>query len=221
MDYSNDKIVDIHTHIAPERVHTVYQQTTLYNPAQSTFFSAGIHPVLEVTDLPSQLFWLQERIEKPACIAIGESGLDKNSPLPVQQQMNLFRQQMGLSERFQKPIIIHCVARWNELEQLFKEKKAGSPAWIIHGFRKTKLMEKFLHLGAYLSFGQALLFDELLQKAIVAAPFDRIFLETDDADIDILSLYEKLAVLKSLSLAAVTDQLYCNYIEVFHHGKLA
>jgi TatD DNase family protein len=221
--------VNIHTHqVFPENAiqvlsddYQLFGQNLLKSEIGQTFRSLAFHPMKWLPNDSIDTEEATKHLQLQDVIAIGESGLDKNSPAPIGLQVALFRVQMQLSEQLSLPVIIHCVGKWNELELLYKEKKAGSPAWIIHGFRKTKLMEKFLRLGAYLSFGHALLYDERLQQAVCEAPFDRIFLETDGADVDIVQLYEKLADLKSLSLAAVTDQLFQNYIQVFHHGKLA
>jgi TatD DNase family protein len=226
--HSSEKLINIHTHNLSSKNlqilsedHQIFSQNSLSPNAGLIPRSLAFHPMQwkanDYIDFPV----IEKMLQLPDVVAIGESGLDKNSPLPIQRQMDLFRQQMDLSVQYNKPIIIHCVGRWNELELLFKEKKAGSPSWIIHGFRKTKLIDKFLDLGAFLSFGEALLYDELLQKAVIEVPVERLFLETDGADVDILLIYEKLAMLKSLSLPAVIDQIYFNYIAIFHHGKLA
>lgn len=221
--------VNIHTHrlFAIDAIqvlsedHQGFCQNLLIPRNERTFRSLAFHPMeWQPTDVLN-IEELEKILQLPDIIAIGESGLDKNSPVPIERQLELFRRQLPLSEQTGLPVIIHCVGRWNELELLFKEKKPGTPAWIIHGFRKTKLADKFIRLGAYLSFGHALLYDEKLQQTIQTLPFDRIFLETDGADVDIIALYEKLAGLKSLSLPAVIDQLYTNFRTVFDHGKLA
>lgn len=221
--------VNIHTHrLSAEQVIQIlscdyqsFEPKPVFPAGGPTFRSLAFHPMKWLAGDTISGAEAEALLQVSDVIAIGESGLDKNAAIPVEEQMELFRQQEELSIRHQFPIIIHCVGRWNELERLFKMKKADSPAWIIHGFRKTKLAERFLELGAYLSFGHALLYDEQLQQLAVSAPFERIFLETDDSDVGILALYEKLAELKSLSLPAVTDQLFSNYRTVFHHGKLA
>lgn len=221
--------VNIHTHrlFAIDAIqvlsedHQGFCQNLLIPENNQTFRSLAFHPMEWQPADVLNLEELEKILHLPDIIAIGESGLDKNAPVSIERQLELFRQQLPLSERTGLPVILHCVGRWNELELLFKEKKPGTPAWIIHGFRKTKLADKYIRLGAYLSFGHALLYDEKLQQLVKTLPFDRIFLETDGADVDIIALYEKLAELKSLSLPAVIDQLYTNFRTVFDHGKLA
>jgi TatD DNase family protein len=198
-----------------------FESNAVFAFGEQSFRSLAFHPMKWQNGDTIPIEETITRLQLADVIALGESGLDKSSDLAIEQQLALFRVQEQLSIQTGLPIVIHCVGRWNELELLYKDKQPGSPAWVIHGFRKTKLADKFLGLGAYLSFGKALLYDDHLQQAIPSIPLDRIFLETDDAEVDILRLYEQLAALKSLSLQAVTDQLFSNYRTVFHHGKLA
>jgi len=215
------QLINVHTHTKSSNNLDVFQ-LDLRNPKiPDFFFSVGLHPIYLLPSPDELISQINELLTVTNCIAIGESGLDKYSSISTEEQMRLFRAQMILSEQHQLPIIIHCVGRWNELEHLFKEKQVNTPAWVIHGFRKTRLINKFLELGAYLSFGEALLYDELLQEAVKTVPLDRLFLETDTAAIDINLLYEKLAEIKSVSLQAVIDQLFETYLVVFQHGKLA
>lgn len=220
--------VNIHTHVFTSGEVLEILSNDFQNVAKKSdqidnhrIISIGVHPLFlsDFGKFNSEEF--QKLILNSGATAIGESGLDKNSPLTTEEQLTIFRKQMIVSKNLKMPIIIHCVGRWGELEKLFKERKENDPKWIIHGFRKIRLSDKFLNLGAYLSFGKAILFDSSLQSCIQNVPLNRIFLETDDADVDLMELYEKLAEIKSLPLPAVTEQLYQNFLEVFHHGKLA
>jgi TatD DNase family protein len=174
--------------------------------------------MLKIEETSGFLAEMDKKLAHHDCIAIGESGLNKNSCFSPEDQLMLFRAQMELSVKHQLPVIIHCVGRWNELERLFKEKTHGSPEWIIHGFRKAKLAQKFLDLGANLSFGRALLYDKHLHALLPAVPVERIFLETDGEEMDINDLYAKLAELKSLPLQVVTERIYANFRRVFYRN---
>jgi len=209
------KIVNVHAHAPDGHQLTVLQSDGLTINEAGQLHSAGIHPLKEIPDAAEEIARLEKALQHPACIAIGESGLDKASPLTTEMQQQLFREQMKLSEIHGLPVIIHCVGRWNELELLLKERKPDAPEWIIHGFRKAKLADKFLSLGANLSFGKALLYDEHLHALIPSIPVEKLFLETDDEVFDILLLYEKLAELRCESVEAVAEQLYRNFRRVF------
>lgn len=218
-------LVNIHTHrlnsdnsiqvLSCELSQANNLQTTTYT--KSTRFSVGMHPLFlaENTTFDAQLF--QEFIRQYPVVAIGEIGLDKHSPVSLEMQIDLFRQQVHFAHQHHFPVIIHCTGRWSELELLFRERKETDPIWMIHGFRKTGLAEKFLKLGAHFGIGAALLYDERLQTCVKALPLDCLFLETDDADVELLALYEKLAVIKSLPLQTIVEQLYTNYTLAFHY----
>jgi len=209
------KLVNVHSHSPDGYKNTVIQSDEGRMLSSGMFYSTGIHPVKEIENSELELNQLEKALENTDCIAIGESGFDKTSPLSINQQLELFREQMQLSVKYQLPMIIHCVGKWNELEMVLKEKREDSPEWIIHGFRKMKLAKKFLDLGANLSFGKALLYDETIHDALAEIPMERIFLETDDEVFDIALLYEKLAALKSVSVEQVSEQIYENFRRVF------
>lgn len=218
-------LVNIHTHrlnsdeaievLSCELSQANSLQTTTY--AENTRFSVGMHPLFLAENTRFDELLFQEFVQKFPVVAIGEIGLDKHSPVSLEMQIDLFRQQVLFANHHHFPVIIHCTGRWNELELLFRERKKTDPIWMIHGFRKTGLAEKFLKLGAYFGIGAALLYDERLQGCVEALPLEHLFLETDEADVELLSLYEKLAVIKSLPLQTVIEQLYTNYRLAFHH----
>ena len=66
-----------------------------------------------------------------------------------------------------------------------------------------------------ISLGKDLLINTSLQDVIRNAPIDRIFLETDDAPIQIDAIYSKLAELKELTLVELEFQITQNIQNVF------
>lgn len=218
--------VNIHTHRFNsnnliEVLSVDYQNFDSLSPSSLTenqHYSLAFHPMEWAPKNAVDLLKVRQLLTTKKCVAIGEAGLDKAASLPTENQLDLFRLLMEVSEESRLPMVIHCVGRWNELELLFKERKPQSPEWVIHGFRKTKLAGKFIDLGANLSFGKALLTDQMLQQCVAQLPVDRIFLETDEADVDLMALYEKLAELKLLPLPAIIEQLFQNFKRVFRYG---
>ena len=216
--YNSEHLVNAHSHRVQSSRNTVYQSAIERTEPEGRLHSLGIHPMLKIAETAGFLAEMDSKLANQDCIAIGESGLDKNSCFSTVDQLTLFRAQMELSVKHQLPVIVHCVGRWNELERLFKEKTKASPEWIIHGFRKAKLAQNFLDLGANLSFGKALLYDKHLHKLLPTVPIERIFLETDDEEVEINELYAKLAELKSLPLQTVTERIYANFRRVFYRS---
>lgn len=85
-----------------------------------------------------------------------------------------------MSEKYKKPLIIHCVKAYSELLEIHKKENPKQP-WIIHGFNKNKVLaQQLIDKGFYLSFGVALLKSKKLQANLKNTPLSQLFLETDD-----------------------------------------
>jgi len=70
---------------------------------------------------------------------------------------------------------------------------------IVHGFNKRKTIgDDLLKDDFYLSFGKSVLYNVNLQEFLKEFPLDRLFLETDSADFQIVELYQKVASLKNI-----------------------
>lgn len=161
-------------------------------------YSIGLHPCY-AEDM-SQEAWhcLRERVtsEGDAVWAIGEAGLDKLSPVALPEQEHYLRLQIALSEELGKPLVLHCVRAFAELLALRKELRPRQ-LWVIHGYRKgAGLARQLLDAGFALSFGRY--YDaEALRLAYDAGA---LYLETDDADISIEEVYERVAYNLGLEL---------------------
>lgn len=160
-----------------------------------SFVSVGIHP-WDLENLDQ--FWI-ERLMKIAednrVMMIGECGLDKNIETTPERQIEVFSEQIRLSELFQKPLIIHCVGRFNKLIEL---KKMFNPSqkWIVHGFRgKPQLAGQLLKARIDLSFGE-----KFNPESIQIAPIERLFIETDESAMPIERIYEQIARIRGCKI---------------------
>jgi TatD DNase family protein len=82
---------------------------------------------------------------------------------------------------------------------------------VIHGFnKKNALAQELLSHGFFLSFGKAVLNRVSLQLVIKEVPLEKIFLETDDSDFEIVELYQKVADIKSISVEELQNQIQKN-----------
>ncbi|HEX2977163.1 MAG TPA: TatD family hydrolase, partial [Bacteroidales bacterium] len=151
----------------------------------------------------------------PLVIAIGEAGFDKLKGPSFELQRKVFRMQVELSESLKKPLIIHCVRAWEELLSVHKEMRPEMP-WMIHGFRgKIKLAEQLLSKGFYLSLWFEFVLRPESSDLIRALPQNRIFLETDGADVDIRDIYLKVSDDINLPLIDLKKTIYSNFIDFF------
>lgn len=214
-------LLDMHSHKPENRYESIYQFDRNYSANKKGWFSIGIHP----KDVEQSFSDFNQLIESlahtPEFIAIGEIGLDSRLAIDSIIQQQTYILQLKIARQFSKPIILHCVNQWDLCRKLHSV-YAPEQTIIYHGFSKPTIIDKVLsYPPARISLGERLLHSSSLQSCIQNVPLNRIFLETDDADVDLMELYEKLAEIKSLPLPAVTEQLYQNFLEVFHHGKLA
>jgi TatD DNase family protein len=196
--------VDIHTHSFLPSNNLAIRNLTfpmagkVFASDEKGLFSAGFHPWYADTfsmELMEELtVWTSDK----RFIAIGECGLDKNSKTPFEIQVSVFERQITLSEKVQKPMIIHCVGCFNELLAL-KKKMNPKQMWIIHGFRgKPQLAGQALNAGCALSFGE-----HFNSESVRLTPTDRLFIETDESTMLVSEIYQSISKIKDCTVEAL------------------
>ena len=174
-------IFDSHTH-RTDSGYALINVEPGFAPEPEYYYSIGIHPWHADRVTGADLTKLEAQAVLPQVKAIGETGLDRNTP-GYQQQLALLTYHIGLSERLHKPLLLHVVRYYNEIIQLCKRLKPTQP-WIIHGFRgNPQQTEQLLNHGFYLSLGER---DNPQSAAII--PSHRLLVETDTSAIGIDSL---------------------------------
>lgn len=170
-----------------------------------TYFSVGIHPK-DIDENWEDYFETLKKISLiDNCLAIGECGLDALINIDENLQKIVFEKQILWANEIRKPVIIHCVKRFQELIPF--QKLAKVPL-IIHGFNKKKsVADEMLKHGFFLSFGKSVLYNLSLQSILKEIPIDKIFLETDDADFDMAELYQKVSEIKEISLEELQKKI--------------
>jgi TatD DNase family protein len=208
--------INIHTH-SPTLLPSVFELGNVYfgqkQAPKAPKRSVGLHPwYLSAETLDAAFAWLDVQGIAPEVLAIGEAGLDKLCATPWDLQLLAFQRCMEVSERLEKPLILHCVRAYAEIIAL---KKAWKPrqTWIFHGFDKnTATAEMVLRAGCMLSFGAGLFRAKShAPESLRATPADRFFLETDDAEMSIEAVYARAAEIRKISVADLGDQLQENF----------
>ena len=205
-------ILDIHTHHLKENVSQyIYScMPSAFSPREGGYYSVGIHPWNINSTTESEYECLKKIASHPQVIAIGEAGLDKMIPIDLSIQKELFKLHLELSETLGKPLIIHSVRTSNEIIQLKKEFCPKSP-WIIHGFRgKKELADQLTAQNIYLSFGE-----RYQESAIKSIPLNRLLLETDESEKEILLIYKSVAQIHSLTTGQLVTQVQQNISRLF------
>jgi TatD DNase family protein len=180
------------------------------------FYSVGIHPwYIDEQRFENDLQMIESKLQEPNCLALGECGLDKRIDIPLELQQMVFERQLLLAQHYKKPVVIHCVAAFQEVIALKKQLKITVPM-IIHGFSKNKQVAKELvDNGFYISFGKYLLRNPELEAVFLSIPNNRFFLETDTVDEGIEEVYALAAQYKNWSLDELQQQIKSNFATVF------
>lgn len=186
-------LIDIHTHRPTEAV---------------TIRTIGVHPWHAAeSSLPSA-----EEIMKAD--AVGEIGLDKACGVDFETQKALFVKQLELAERFEKPVVLHCVRAFEEVMTLLERHTLR--AVLFHGFIGSREQaSRAVKKGYYLSFGARTEGSNKTIEALRETPLERLFVETDEANTTIEAMYLTIARLRGITTAELEEATAENYKRIF------
>lgn len=212
------KFINLHTHQFSNLsdVMEVVNQYPWEFDASVPNYSIGIHPwYIDENRLETDLEIIREKLQLTDCLALGECGLDKRIEIPLDLQISVFKQQLKIVKLTNKPVVLHCVAAYDEVIAIKKEMKIENPM-IIHGFSKNEqVAQSLLKNGFYLSFGKYLLSNKDLEKVLTFAPENQILLETDTIEESIYQVYEKAAAIKGISVEEMKAIVFANFSRIF------
>src|SRR5690606_38262230 len=177
-------------------------------------FTIGIHPYhIDESKLYDELDIIEKHIQHPHFFAVGECGFDKRIQTSIEIQKKILIPQLLLAEKYKKPVILHCVAAYQEIIEIKKELKLTIPM-VIHGFSKnSQVAESLIKNGFYLSFGKYLLLNLELENVLKTIPLNQLFLETDMIDQTIFEVYSKAESVLNIDLKPIIEE---NYNRVFN-----
>jgi TatD DNase family protein len=208
------KFIDIHTHRIPDHDDSlsivnriIGRDELLPNEALQ---SCGIHPWFIEGDGMQQLERLRAALCSSSVVALGEAGLDKAVDTSIILQQTIFEEEVRLSEKTKKPLVIHCVKAFDELLAIRNRLNPSMP-WIIHGFRgKETQAVQLLKKGLYLSFGEY-----FHPESLQAAWPDHLFVETDESKLPISILYQRLSDSLNVGVEPFAAQIENNFRRIF------
>ena len=205
--YKEDNVISIVNHDADDDASCLDFQQGCY--------SLGLHPwKLREETWPEAIGFLEQNAAGRNIAAIGECGLDKCCGTPWKLQEKAFIEQILISEKRMKPVIVHCVKAWDEIIAL-KKMMQPRQAWLIHGFRgNPQQMEQLIKHNLLFSFGE-----KYNEETLKMTPLNRLFLETDDARCSIQSIYEGVATLLKMDLSGLKPQIEEN-VKLWLQGSL-
>lgn len=214
--------IDIHTHNSnsQEGIFAVENIMAHEGSGPETItvgaFTAGIHPWhLNENNREELLEFICSVAGNPNLIAFGEAGFDKLRGPSVDLQKSTFAEQVKIAGEKRKPLVIHCVRAWDELLAAHKNLKPLTP-WLVHGFRgKKELALQLIKRGMYLSFWFDFVMRPESAELLRFVPKERLFLETDGADVDIREIYRKVSNDLAISVDDLKNVILGNFNALF------
>lgn len=135
----------------------------------------GLHPWYAAEAEGNWLAELENYLKAGPCCA-GEMGLDLARPAPGQAEV--FRAQLELARKYDRPAVIHCVRAWGKLLEILRAVRPGR--FLLHAYGGSpELVKELAALGAYFSFGSELLTRPGSRAAHDTVPPDRLLYESD------------------------------------------
>lgn len=212
------EFLNFHTHQFTNQAHIleIVNQYPNEFDAAIPYYSIGIHPwYIKEDRIDEDLRIIEEKLQTRNCLAIGECGLDKRIEIPLEQQIIVFEKQLALAEKYKKPVVIHCVAAYQEVTAIKKKMKISVPM-IIHGFSKnSQIANQLIKEGFYISFGKYLVKNPDLKTVFVNVPNDRFFLETDTIEEGINQVYDLASEYKKITVKELQKIISSNFKNVF------
>jgi len=139
----------------------------------------GIHPGKSDEKLEPMLELINQNISDIA--GIGEIGLDStyvSSELEFQRQEQVFRGQLAIAEKIQKPISIHSRKTLDKIYEIIPSYSLRG--MVLHWFDGSKQqLKKAMDLGFFVSFGPLLVYAKDKQVLLSKTEINRILVETD------------------------------------------
>lgn len=223
-EFSYAKFINIHHHAAPGNSEPLVDTFTLHSlvfgqfvPPIPTYYSCGIHPwFVGPEEAQLKLDSLEDMISTSSCLIIGETGLDYSSPNLLRTkslQKRIFIEHIKLSEKYKKPLIIHCVRAFDEILNLHKTLKPSMP-WIMHNFNGSlDQIQKAQKYNFYFSLGATFLRkNSKIHSLAKFLDLNRVFFETDELKNSMIyEIYKQYAQLSNLSLDELCTAIKKNF----------
>ncbi|WP_131781666.1 TatD family hydrolase [Legionella gresilensis] len=152
---------------------------------QQVKISVGLHPNNPIAQEPKAELLIKLANQHPACIAIGETGLDYYRVHEAQaqkQQRDRFREHIHAAITSQKPLIIHTRQAAEDTLQVMADENASEIGGVMHCFAEDlNIAKQAIDMNFYISFSGIVTFKNAttLQEVAQKIPLDRLLIETD------------------------------------------
>ena len=216
--------------VAADNIKSCYEVIENSKKYDNYYYCLGIHPE-DIDDSLEELSKIiEDNIDDPKFVAIGEIGLDyywtKDNK---EKQIEVFEYQLKLAEKYNKPVIIHSREATKDTIDLLK--KYPEVIGDIHCFSGSlETAREYIKMGYYIGVGGVVTFKNAnLKDVIKDIPLENLLLETDapylapvphrgesNEPAYIKDIAEYLASIKNIDIKEVEDKTSKNATKIFH-----
>ena len=160
-------------------INTCYEMIDLADKYDDVYITLGIHPECVDDSYEELESIINNNVDNPKFIAIGEIGLDYHyEGYDRDKQIELLDKQLTLAEKINKPVVIHCRDAFNDMIELLRKHNNRG---VIHCFEGTlDEYKQYEELGYYIGVDGNVTFKNSKTRDVIKdIPMDRILLETD------------------------------------------
>jgi TatD DNase family protein len=151
---------------------------------EGVYASYGLHPMFMSDHKPGHIEELDAWVDKNACVAIGECGLDfYSSSEGEEQQLELFRDQLEVAANHQLPVIIHARKALDLV--LCEIRQSSVRSGFLHSFSGSlQQAQQLIDLGFKLGIGATVSFDRAkkLRRVVSDVEVEALLIESDAPD---------------------------------------
>lgn len=150
------------------------------------YYALGYHPYFLSALDAEPLNALEQALDarSPACVAVGEVGLDAMVDSEAQVQEALLLGQLSLAQAAGLPVVLHSRKTHNRLLQLLKQARF-SCGGVLHAFSGSEQQAlQFIDLGFKIGVGGGITYPRAnkTRRTVSVLPLEHLVLETDAPD---------------------------------------
>ena len=188
----------------------------------------GFQPEVAESVIDDDFRFIEEHINDDKIVAVGEIGLDYHYDVDKEKQKNVFKRQLEIAKKYNKPVIVHsreCI------QDTYDILKASSVKGIMHCYSgSVEMAREFCKIGFYLGIGGIVTFKNAVKlvDVIKDVGLEYIVLETDspylspepyrgkrNEPINVGVILQKICALKGLDYKDASDITTGNVLRLF------
>ena len=188
----------------------------------------GVQPEYAEMVVDDDFEFIEKHINDNKIVAIGEIGLDYHYNIDKDKQKEVFKRQLEIANKYNKPVIVHsreCI------QETYDILKMSNVRGIMHCYSgSVEMAREFCKIGFYLGIGGIVTFKNAikLKEVIKDTPIEYIVLETDSPYLspepyrgkknepaNVSIILKKICELKDFDIDYVRDVTTSNVLRLF------